>query len=84
MHAGKPRRGKDHRQVGDVRAGRIKKFWIICQKYRVDGFLVNESGNFHAYVNRCRHMPTPLDFIRDQFVSDDGRYSDVLYPWRSL
>ena len=61
-------------QVEDLRPGSVKKFWIICQKYRVDGFLVNERGNFHAYVNRCRHMPTPLDFVRDEFFSDDGRY----------
>jgi nitrite reductase/ring-hydroxylating ferredoxin subunit len=58
----------------EVQAGSVKKFWIICQQYRVDGFLVNDNGSFHAYVNRCRHMPTPLDFIRDQFVSEDGRY----------
>ena len=61
-------------QVEDLSPGSVKKFWIICQKYRVNGFLVNERGNFHAYVNRCRHMPTPLDFIRDQFVSADGKY----------
>ena len=60
--------------VEELSPGSVKKFWIICEKYRVDGFLVNERGNFHAYVNRCRHMPTPLDFIRDQFVSDDGKY----------
>jgi len=41
---------------------------------RVAGFLVNDGGRFHAYVNRCRHMPTPLDFICDQFVSEDGRH----------
>lgn len=54
--------------------GAVKKFWIVCQQYRLDGLLVNDNGQFHAYVNRCRHMPTPLDFIRDQFVSEDGRY----------
>jgi nitrite reductase/ring-hydroxylating ferredoxin subunit len=52
----------------------VKKFWLICQKYRIDAFLVNDQGQFHAYVNRCRHMPTPLDFIRDQFLSADGRH----------
>lgn len=60
--------------VEELSPGSVKKFWIICEKYRVDGFLVNERGNFHAYVNRCRHMPTPLDFIRNQFVSEDGKY----------
>ena len=60
--------------VGDLPPGGVKKFWLICQKYRVDGFLVNDQGRFHAYVNRCRHMTTPLDFVRDQFLSEDGRH----------
>jgi nitrite reductase/ring-hydroxylating ferredoxin subunit len=58
----------------EVAPGRVKKFGLICQQYRIDAFLVNDQGCFHAYVNRCRHMPTPLDFVRDQFLSDDGRY----------
>ena len=66
--------GKVVASVADVEPGEVKKFSIICQQYRVAGFLVNDGGRFHAYVNRCRHMPTPLDFIRDQFVSEDGRY----------
>jgi nitrite reductase/ring-hydroxylating ferredoxin subunit len=61
-------------RVEDLEPGKVKKFWLICQKYRIDAFLVNDKGQFHAYVNRCRHMPTPLDFIRDQFLSADGRY----------
>jgi nitrite reductase/ring-hydroxylating ferredoxin subunit len=61
-------------RAAEMPPGGVKKFSIICQTYRVDGFLVNDDGQFHAYVNRCRHMPTPLDFIRDQFVSEDGRY----------
>jgi nitrite reductase/ring-hydroxylating ferredoxin subunit len=61
-------------QVHELQPGTVKKFWLICQKYRVDAFLVNDQGRFYAYVNRCRHMTTPLDFIRDQFLSEDGRH----------
>jgi nitrite reductase/ring-hydroxylating ferredoxin subunit len=61
-------------KIGELEPGSVKKFWLICQKYRIDAFLVNDQGQFHAYVNRCRHMPTPLDFIRDQFLSEDGRH----------
>jgi len=57
-------------RAADMEPGEVKKFSIICQQYRVVGFLVNDGGRFHAYVNRCRHMPTPLDFIRDQFVTN--------------
>jgi nitrite reductase/ring-hydroxylating ferredoxin subunit len=61
-------------KVDDLTPGSVKKFWLICQKYRLDAFLINDRGSFHAYVNRCRHMPTPLDFVRDEFISDDGRF----------
>jgi nitrite reductase/ring-hydroxylating ferredoxin subunit len=61
-------------KVNECEAGSVKKFRIICRQYRVDGFLVNDHGCFHAYVNRCRHMTTPLDFIRDQFLSEDRRH----------
>jgi len=61
-------------KVKEMPPGRVKKFWLVCDKYRVDAFLVNDQGSFYAYVNRCRHMPTPLDFMRDQFLSDDCRH----------
>jgi nitrite reductase/ring-hydroxylating ferredoxin subunit len=61
-------------RVDEMQPGAVKKFWLICQKYRLDAILINHRGNYYAYVNRCRHMPTPLDFIRDEFFSDDGRY----------
>ena len=61
-------------RVGELQPGAVKKFWLICQKYRLDAFAVNDHGSYHAYVNRCRHMPTPLDFVRDEFLSDDGRF----------
>lgn len=61
-------------RVGEMRPGSVKKFRLICQQYRVDAFLINYEGGFHAYVNRCRHMTTPLDFIRYQFFTEDGRH----------
>lgn len=61
-------------RVEEMRPGSVKKFWLICRKYRVDAFLVNYQGTFHAYVNRCRHMTTPLDFVRYQFLTEDGRH----------
>jgi len=47
-------------RADELQPGAVKKFWLICQKYRLDAFLVNHQGNYYAYVNRCRHMPTPL------------------------
>jgi nitrite reductase/ring-hydroxylating ferredoxin subunit len=61
-------------RADELAPGSVKKFWLICRQHRIDGFLINDSGKFYAYVNRCRHMTTPLDFIRDQFFSEDRRY----------
>lgn len=61
-------------RVDEMRPGSVKKFWLICRKYRIDGFLINYRGDFRAYVNRCRHMTTPLDFVRYQFLTEDGRH----------
>ena len=77
----KTRAGRESRSGGrviacvdEMRPGSVKKFWLICQKCRIDGFLVNYKGDFHAYVNRCRHMTTPLDFVRYQFFTEDGQH----------
>ena len=61
-------------KVDEVRPGSVKKFWLICQKYRIDAFLVNDRGNFFAYVNRCRHVGISLDWVDNQFFTEDGRY----------
>lgn len=55
-------------------SGMAKKFCLICGRARIDGLLVAVNGDFHAYVNLCRHMETPLDWVQDRFFSDDGRY----------
>ncbi|MBI4527930.1 MAG: Rieske 2Fe-2S domain-containing protein [Deltaproteobacteria bacterium] len=61
-------------RVKEMQPGSVRKFWLVCGKHRIDGFLVNYDGNFHAYVNRCRHMTTPLDFVRYQFFTEDRRH----------
>ena len=37
-------------------------------------FVVNFRGAFHAYVNRCRHVPIALDWVDNQFFAEEGRY----------
>ncbi len=68
------RGGRVIARVEEVAPGSVRKFWLICEKYRIDAFLINYQGSFHAYVNRCRHMSTPLDFVRYQFFAPDGRH----------
>jgi nitrite reductase/ring-hydroxylating ferredoxin subunit len=40
---------------------------------RVEAFVVNVGGRFHAYVNRCVHQGTPLDLWPNDFFTEDGR-----------
>jgi nitrite reductase/ring-hydroxylating ferredoxin subunit len=61
-------------RIEELEPGAVRKFQIICGRYRVDCFLIRYDGEFYAYVNRCRHMTTPLDFVRNQFFTDDRRY----------
>jgi len=66
--------GRAIAKVGELGPGSVKKFWLICQKYRLDCFLVHFRGEYHAYINSCRHMTTPLDFVRYQFFTEDGNH----------
>ena len=66
--------GKVVAGVDELQAGEVRKFWLICGKHRIDCFVINHRGQFHAYINSCRHMVTPLDFVRYQFFTDDGSH----------
>lgn len=36
---------------------------------RVDGLVIRFGGKFYAYVNRCKHMPMPLDLVKNHFFT---------------
>ena len=38
-----------------------------------DGFIVRHAGELHAYENRCRHLPLPLDYGDGRFLDPAGR-----------
>jgi nitrite reductase/ring-hydroxylating ferredoxin subunit len=61
-------------EVGELRPGESKKFLLACQGQEVEGFLLNYGGEHHAYVNRCRHVPMSLDWVENQFFTEDGRF----------
>jgi nitrite reductase/ring-hydroxylating ferredoxin subunit len=39
-----------------------------------EAFLVRFQDQFHAYVNRCRHVHIPLDYNDNDFFSTDGLF----------
>ena len=61
-------------QVGDLAPGSTKKFLLSVDGRETECFLVNYEGQLFAYVNRCRHVPMTMDWIDNQFLTEDGRY----------
>ena len=59
--------------VSELPPGRTAKFRLRCGARTVEAFVVNHAGSFHAYVNRCPHVGTPLDLWPNEFFAEDGR-----------
>jgi nitrite reductase/ring-hydroxylating ferredoxin subunit len=60
--------------VGELAPGQTKKFLFACDGQEVEGFVLNYGGQLHAYVNRCRHVPMSLDWVENQFFTEDARF----------
>jgi nitrite reductase/ring-hydroxylating ferredoxin subunit len=61
-------------RVGELDPGTTKKFLLQHEGQEIEGFLLNYGGELHAYVNRCRHVPMGLDWVENQFFTEDGRF----------
>ena len=61
-------------RVGELRPGETKKFLLRCDGREIEGFVLYYGGAHHAYVNRCRHVPMGLDWVENQFFTEDGRF----------
>ena len=54
--------------------GQSARFRLRCGDRNVEGFVVNHEGRFFAYVNRCAHTGTTLDWWPNEFFTEDGRH----------
>ncbi|MGH7966203.1 MAG: Rieske (2Fe-2S) protein [Candidatus Binatia bacterium] len=61
-------------RVGEVEPGQTKKFILLVEGREVECFLVNYGDRLFAYINRCRHVPMTMDWVENQFLTEDGRY----------
>jgi len=59
--------------IVDVPPGASAKFLLRWRGTKVEGFVVNFEGRYRAYVNRCAHAGTPLDWWPNEFFTEDGR-----------
>src|ERR1700758_4720389 len=57
-----------------LRAGQSMIFLLPIRGVDDECFVINYAGEFHAYVNRCRHVPMAMDWVDNQFFAEEGRY----------
>ena len=74
-HAAKPLASRFKvAHIGDLKPGESMKFLLPIRGADEECFLINFAGEFHAYVNRCRHVPMAMDWVDNQFFAEEGRY----------
>ncbi len=61
-------------RVGELAPGTTKKFMLEVDGQEEECLIVNYAGELHAYVNRCMHVPMTMDWIDNQFFTEDKRY----------
>jgi len=54
--------------------GESMKFVMPIRGADEECFVINFAGKLHAYVNRCRHVPMAMDWVDNQFFTEEGRY----------
>jgi nitrite reductase/ring-hydroxylating ferredoxin subunit len=61
-------------RVGELAHANSKKFTLRCGGSSVEAMLINFEGEYFAYVNRCRHVGISMDWVDNQFFTENGRY----------
>jgi len=60
--------------AGDLADGTSAKFLLPCGGRQLECFVVRHEGRLHAFVNECRHVPMTMDWVENQFFTEDGAY----------
>ena len=50
------------------------RFTVERQGLELPAFVIRHQGRVHAYLNRCAHVPTELDWTPGEFFDADRRY----------
>jgi nitrite reductase/ring-hydroxylating ferredoxin subunit len=61
-------------RTADLAPGQSIKFMLPIRGVDEECFVINYHGHFHAYVNRCRHVPMAMDWVDNEFFAEQGRY----------
>jgi nitrite reductase/ring-hydroxylating ferredoxin subunit len=61
-------------RLADLAEGQTRGFTAKDGGDAVDIFVQRRGAGIVAYVNSCPHTGSPLDWLPDRFVADDGRH----------
>ena len=61
-------------RIGELQPGDTRKFFLHCHGREEECFVVNHGGSLHAYVDRCCHVPMSMDWIDNQFMTEDKQF----------
>ena len=61
-------------RVDALAPGSTAKFVLTRDGRELEAFVLNLGGRLVAYVNRCCHIPMTMDWVENQFLSDDGAH----------
>ena len=61
-------------RADDLAPGHSRKFLLQCAGGEIEAFVVNHGGTLYAYVNRCCHIPMSMDWVENQFFTEDAAY----------
>ena len=54
--------------------GATTKFEYEKDGATLSGFVVLFEGQYHAYLNQCRHIPIELDYKPNEFMDDEKQW----------
>jgi nitrite reductase/ring-hydroxylating ferredoxin subunit len=60
--------------TGELTHGTSRKFTLRCHGSTLEAMLINHEGDFFAYINRCHHIALSLDWVDNQFFTEDKHY----------
>lgn len=61
-------------RADELDEGRSIKFRLTDAERTLDCFAVRFAGVAHGYVNECRHVAMTLDWVENQFFTEDGTH----------
>ena len=61
-------------RADEIADGKSQKFRVPDGERDIECFVVRHDGGLHAYVNECRHVAMTLDWVENQFFTEDGNY----------